>query len=55
MTNQSYIKIKGSLKLKGEVEVSGAKNSILPLLFASLTAKGEHHFQNVPQLRDLKT
>ena len=53
MTNQSYIKIKGGLKLKGEVEVSGAKNSILPLLFASLTAKGEHHFQNVPQLRDL--
>ena len=53
MTDQSYIKIKGGLKLKGEVEVSGAKNSILPLLFASLTAKGEHHFQNVPQLRDL--
>ena len=53
MTSQSYIKIKGGLKLKGEVEVSGAKNSILPLLFASLTAKGEHHFQNAPQLRDL--
>ena len=51
--SQSYLKIHGGAKLKGEVEVSGAKNSILPLLFACLTAKGEHHFQNVPQLKDL--
>ena len=53
MTSQSYITIRGGLKLKGEVEVSGAKNSILPLLFASLMADGKHHFQNVPQLKDL--
>ena len=53
MPAQSYIKIKGGFKLKGSVEVSGAKNSILPLLFASLTAQGKHGFQNVPQLRDL--
>ena len=52
-SSKSYIKIRGGLKLKGEVEVSGAKNSILPLLFASLATQGEHHFQNVPQLRDL--
>ena len=53
MTGQSYIKVRGGLKLKGEVKVSGAKNAILPLLFAGLTAKGEHRFRNVPQLRDL--
>ena len=52
-SSQSYIRIKGGKKLKGEVEVSGAKNSILPLLFSTLTAKGVHCFQNAPQLKDL--
>ena len=52
-SSQAYIRIKGGQKLKGEVEVSGAKNSILPLLFSTLTAKGVHRFQNAPQLKDL--
>ena len=50
----SYIQIKGGTPLKGEVEVSGAKNAILPLLFASLLAKGLHRFANAPQLKDVK-
>ena len=53
MPAQSYIKVKGGFKLKGNVEVSGAKNAVLPLLFASLTAQGKHYFKNVPQLKDL--
>ncbi|MCY4321748.1 MAG: UDP-N-acetylglucosamine 1-carboxyvinyltransferase [Bdellovibrionaceae bacterium] len=53
MAVQSYIKIKGGLKLKGEVKVSGAKNSVLPLLFSSLISEGEHHFKNIPDLKDL--
>ena len=48
-----YLKIRGGRILKGEVSVSGAKNSILPLLFASLLAKGEHKFGNVPHLKDV--
>lgn len=50
---KSYLKIYGGRTLKGTVNVSGAKNSILPLLFASLLAQGEHEFANVPHLKDV--
>ncbi len=45
--------IEGGQALYGEVEVSGAKNSVLKLLFASLLAEGEHVFTNVPRLKDV--
>jgi len=41
--------------LTGTVLVSGAKNSALPLLFATLLAAGESEIGNVPQLRDINT
>ena len=47
--------IKGKNKLNGTVPVSGAKNAVLPLLFSSLLAKGEHIFHNVPFLQDVET
>ncbi|MCB0411738.1 MAG: UDP-N-acetylglucosamine 1-carboxyvinyltransferase [Bdellovibrionales bacterium] len=47
--------IKGGQQLNGEVSVSGAKNSVLPLLFASLLADGEHEFENVPNLMDVQS
>lgn len=50
-----YLKIYGGRALKGEVNVSGAKNSVLPLLFASLLAEGEHRFDNVPHLQDVSS
>lgn len=49
------IVIRGGNRLKGEVQVSGAKNSALPLLFATLLAPGQHRVSNVPQLRDITT
>ena len=49
------IVIRGGHRLKGEVQVSGAKNSALPLLFATLLAPGQHRVSNVPQLRDITT
>jgi UDP-N-acetylglucosamine 1-carboxyvinyltransferase len=49
------IVIHGGRRLKGEVQVSGAKNSALPLLFATLLAPGRHHVANVPHLRDITT
>ena len=52
-SRESYIKIKGGSVLEGEVEVSGAKNAILPLLFSSLLAEGTHEFYNVPDLKDV--
>jgi UDP-N-acetylglucosamine 1-carboxyvinyltransferase len=47
--------IHGGRRLKGEVRVSGAKNSALPLLFATLLAPGVHRLGNVPDLRDITT
>ena len=47
--------IKGQNKLNGTVPVSGSKNAVLPLLFSSLLAKGEHIFHNVPLLQDVET
>lgn len=47
--------VQGGAKLTGEVSVSGAKNSALKLLFASLLAEGEHVFTNVPRLKDIES
>ena len=49
------IVIKGGQRLNGEVQVSGSKNSALPLLFATLLAPGIHQISNVPFLRDINT
>lgn len=49
------IVIKGGVSLHGEVQVSGAKNSALPLLFATLLADGESEICNIPALRDINT
>ncbi len=47
------IVINGGKALSGSVTTSGSKNAALPLLFAALLAKGEHSFENVPQLKDI--
>ncbi|MCW8858594.1 MAG: UDP-N-acetylglucosamine 1-carboxyvinyltransferase [Deltaproteobacteria bacterium] len=49
------IVIKGGVPLKGSVQISGAKNSALPLLFATLLADGVSEITNVPGLRDITT
>ena len=52
--NAPYLKICGGRRLKGELRASGAKNSVLPILFASLLSKGEENFKNVPDLKDVR-
>ncbi len=47
--------IKGGERLKGEVEISGAKNAALPVIASTLLASGEHTISRVPDLRDIKT
>lgn len=47
------IVVQGGVKLSGTVAASGAKNSSLPILFASLLADGKHVFKNVPALKDI--
>ena len=46
--------VKGGHILNGVTHASGAKNSALPLIFATLLADGEHVFHNVPDLVDVK-
>jgi UDP-N-acetylglucosamine 1-carboxyvinyltransferase len=47
--------IQGPAKLKGTVEISGSKNTALPLLFASLLFEKETEFHNIPRLWDIET
>ncbi len=41
--------------LHGEVEISGAKNSILKLMVATTLAAGKYTFSNVPRIGDVET
>ncbi|PKL49176.1 MAG: UDP-N-acetylglucosamine 1-carboxyvinyltransferase [Nitrospira bacterium HGW-Nitrospira-1] len=47
--------ISGGKRLKGVVEISGAKNAALPIMAATLLAPGDHHLKAVPHLRDVMT
>ncbi len=47
--------IEGGVPLSGEIPISGAKNSALPLMAATLLAPGRHILTNVPRLRDIRT
>lgn len=49
------IKIKGGNKLKGSVDISGAKNAALPLMAACLLTEGELKLFNLPHLVDIST
>jgi len=48
------IVIEGGVPLKGEISVSGAKNSILPLMAACILNSGENTFVKVPYLADVR-
>lgn len=47
--------IEGGVKLKGTVEVSGSKNSALPIIAASLLTSETVVLKNIPQLNDIST
>jgi UDP-N-acetylglucosamine 1-carboxyvinyltransferase len=47
--------IRGGKKLKGEVEISGAKNAALPIVAASLLSSGTSMVSRVPNLKDVLT
>jgi UDP-N-acetylglucosamine 1-carboxyvinyltransferase len=49
------IKIIGGTPLRGSIEVSGAKNSALPVLISSILGQTPSHFKKVPALQDIKT
>lgn len=47
------IKVSGNAAIKGHITCSGAKNASIPLLCASLLAKGKVLFRNVPRISDI--
>jgi UDP-N-acetylglucosamine 1-carboxyvinyltransferase len=50
-----HLLVKGGVRLKGEVTVSGAKNAALPAMAASLLAAGTMRLDGVPNLVDVRT
>lgn len=52
MTGMDVYRVQGGARLRGEVAVSGAKNSVLKLMAATLLAPGRSRIQNVPGILD---
>ena len=49
----SAFKITGGRKLHGDLNVQGAKNSVLPLLAACFLCDGQSVLHNCPKLSDV--
>ena len=49
------LRIEGGNRLNGEIRISGAKNSALPILSATLLAEGVMRVGNLPHLHDITT
>ena len=47
--------VDGGRALSGMVEISGAKNSVLPIMAASILSDQSVHLKNVPGLKDVST
>ncbi|OQX53240.1 MAG: hypothetical protein B5M48_03695 [Candidatus Omnitrophica bacterium 4484_213] len=47
--------IQGGYPLRGEVHISGAKNSALPILAAALLAESKSILKNIPRVKDVDT
>ena len=50
-----FLRIKETPKLQGGIEISGAKNSALPILTATLLSKNSLHIRNLPNVADVNT
>ncbi len=51
----NQILVHGGKELHGEVVIQGAKNSVLPILAATLLTAGQVEVRNCPRLRDVDT
>ena len=51
--NSKYLEIEGGQILNGSIEISGAKNSALVLMAASILTKGQINLFNVPRISDV--
>lgn len=48
-----YLEVTGGTALAGDVQVSGAKNAVLPMMIAALLTAEPVRFRNVPNLQDV--
>lgn len=48
-----YLKIRGGNKLNGSVEITSAKNAVLPILACSVLTKSDVKIKNCPRLSDV--
>ena len=48
------LEIVGGNRLKGSIEISGAKNAALPIMAATILVEGETVLRNVPDLADVR-
>jgi UDP-N-acetylglucosamine 1-carboxyvinyltransferase len=53
MASLDRFRVTGGVSLRGEVTVTGAKNSVLKLMAASLLAAGTTTIENVPEIADV--
>lgn len=51
----SEIIINGNRKISGEIKIQGAKNSVLPVLAATILCRGECVIHNCPDISDVET
>ena len=51
----SYFAVNGGTQLSGSVRVNGAKNSVLPILAATILNAGENIIHNCTELRDVQS
>jgi len=54
MASLDRFRVTGGARLRGEVSVAGAKNSVLKLMAASLLAVGKSTITNVPEIADVE-
>jgi len=49
------LEVIGAKKLKGTINISGSKNSSLPILAATLLSNKKIEIQNLPTVKDIET
>ena len=49
------LEVFGANKLKGQINISGSKNSSLPILAASILSKKKVILKNLPKVKDIET
>ena len=49
------LEVLGASRLKGQIKISGSKNSSLPILAASLLSKKKIILKNLPKVKDIQT